>query len=254
MIRPVSRRLAFPLLALLLLAFSSSASAASRPTLAVLGIPRGTIAGQSMPYTETNSVVQLGVGYAGRLPTGSKLQLLVKVNSISPYKARKTKLALAGGHAKIHVIQGGLGGPFKYEIALVSGSRRLSTSKPVTIYWTHPPGGIFALNGGGGSAYTSLMVSSESCEPVGACKGASGSGVQEFARAASGTSPIPPGWSVTLIFNGQQICTTTTIDGECGAQITYPTVSAPTTIALTAELTSPKGAIKSATLLITDYP
>ncbi len=124
----------------------------------------------------------------------------------------------------------------------------------MTIYWTHPPDGIFALNGGGGSAYTSLTIPSENCEPVGACKNDSGSGVQEFARAVSGTSPIPPGWRVTLLFNGQQICTTTAINGECGTQITYPTVSAPTNIPLTAEAISPKGAVKSATLLVTVYP
>jgi hypothetical protein len=254
MIGAVNRRCASLLIPIALLAFASSASAASRPTLSVLGIPNGIIAGKSMPYTETNSVVQLGVGYSGRLPAGTKLQLLVKVNSVTPYRATKTKVTLSGGHGKVHVTQGGLGGPYKYEIALVSGSRRLATSKPVTIYWTHPPGGIFALNGGGGSAYTSLTISSENCEPVGACKDDSGSGVQEFARAVSGTSPIPPGWSVTLIFNGQQMCTTTAINGECGVQITYPTVSAATNIPLTAEAASPKGVVKSATLLVTVYP
>lgn len=237
-----------------LLALCGSASAASRPTLSVLGVPHGTIAGQSLPYTETGSVVQLGVGYGGRLPAGSKLQLLVKVNSISPYKPTKTKVTLVGGHGKIHVSQGGLGGPFKYEIALVSGSRRLAVSKPVTIYWTHPPGGVFAIDGGGGSAYTSLTVPSENCEVIGACKGDSASGVQEFATANSGTAPIPLGWSVTLLFNGQQVCTTTDINGECGAQITYPTVSAPTAMTLTGEVTSPKGAVTSATLSLTVYP
>jgi hypothetical protein len=250
----VNRLGAFLLAFLVTLAFASSASAAARPTLSVLGIPSGIIGGKSTPYTETNSVVQLGVGYGGHLPAGTKLQLLVKVNSVTPYKATRTKVTLSGGHGKVHVTQGGIGGPFKYEIALVSGSRRLATSKPVTIYWTRPPGGIFALNGGGGSAYTSLTVSSENCEPVGACKDDSASGVQEFARAVSGTAPIPPGWSVTLLFNGQQMCTTTAIDGECGVQITYPTVSAPTNIPLTAELTSAKGAVKSATLLLTVYP
>lgn len=44
------------------------------------------------------------------------------------------------------------------------------------------------------------------------------------------------------------------INGECGALITYPTVSAATNIPLTAEATSPKGVVKSATLLVTVYP
>jgi hypothetical protein len=254
MISPVIRRAICLLLPVVLLALCSSASAASRPTLAVLGIPHGTIAGQSLPYTETDSVAQLRVGYAGRLPAGANLRLLVKVNSVTPYKATKAKITLSGGHSSVHVTEGGIGGPFKYEIALVSGSRRVSVSKPVTIYWTRPPGGIFAINGGGGSAYTSLTVASENCQAVGACKDDSASGVQEYATANSGTAPIPPGWSVTLIFNGQQECTTTSIDGVCGAQITFPTVTTATAMPLTAELTSPKGTVTSATLLLTVYP
>ena len=232
----------------------ASASAASRPSLAVLGLPHGAIGGGSLPYTETDSVVQLSVGYSSHLPSGAKLRLLVKVNSVTPYKATATKITLSGGHAKVHVSQGGIGGPFKYEIAVMSGSRRLATSKPVTIYWTRPPGGVFAIGGGGESAYTSLTVASETCEVVGKCKGDAGSGEQAFIRAVSGTSPMPPGWSVTLLFNGQQICTTTAINGECGAQVTYPTVSAETAVPLTAEVISPKGAITSATLLTTVYP
>ncbi len=47
------------------------------------------------------------VGYSGRIPAGAKLQLLVKLNSVSPYKATKTKVTLSGGHGKIHATQGG---------------------------------------------------------------------------------------------------------------------------------------------------
>ena len=240
--------------ALLALASASTAAAAARPTLAVLGLPHGAIGGKSLPYSETDSLVQLGVGYSARLPSGAKLQLLVKVNSVTPFKPVKTKVTLVAGRAKVHVNQGGIGGPFEYEIAVVAGPRRLAVSKPVTIYWTRPPGGIFAMGGGGESAYTSLTVASENCQTVGACKGDASSGEQTFASATSGTAPIPPGWSVTLLFNGQQICTTTAINGECGAQITFPTVSGPTAIPLTAEAISPKGAITSATLLLTVYP
>jgi len=238
------------------LAFSASASAATRPTVAVVGIPHGVIAGESLPYTQTNSTVELSVAYGGRLPGGAKLELLVKPNSVSPFSVSRTPVRLSGGRAKLHVTLGGVGGPVEYEVSVVSGRRRLITSKPVTIYWAQPPGGIFVMSSSE-SAYTSRTNASESCAgaaPTGArCKGDAGPGQSGQISAEAGSTPMPPGWSVTLIFNGQQECTTTEINGQCEVSVTFPTVTATTVVPITAELTSPQGAVTSATLLVTIY-
>jgi hypothetical protein len=252
---PVKRLALFVSLLAASLTLSASASAATRPTLAVVGSPLGAIGGGTLPYAETGKPVQLSVAYRGRLAAGEKLELLVKTNSVTPFKATKTQVHLAGGHATLHVSESGIGGPFKFEIAVASGARRLATSKPVTVYWTRPPGGIFAEDSGE-SAYTSATVPSESCSPpaTSRCKGDAGSGQSVFMSATSGTSPIPPGWSVVLLLNGQQVCSTTDINGECGAELSFPTVSATTVVPLTAEAISPQGAILSATLLVTVFP
>ncbi len=71
----------------------------------------------------------------------------------------------------------------------------------------------------------------------------------------SGTSPVAPGWSLTLTFKGQTICTSTSaIDPRCEGEVTFPTVSGETVIPLTATLTSPQGHAIVTTRLITVYP
>jgi archaellum component FlaF (FlaF/FlaG flagellin family) len=70
----------------------------------------------------------------------------------------------------------------------------------------------------------------------------------------SGTSPVPPGWSLTLTFNGQTVCTSSSIEARCEGEVTFPTVSGETVVPLTATLTSPQGHAIVATRLITVYP
>ncbi len=167
------RRLAATIaLAGALAGISTAASAATRPTLETAGIPSGVIVGHSMPYIETKTVGHLRAGYHGHLPAGAKLQLLVK-RSGGAFRALPTKVRLSGSHATIAITERGIGGPVGYEVALVSGNRRLAISKAVSVYWTRPPGGIFVLGAtGGGSAYTSLTVASESCaSEAPSCKG-----------------------------------------------------------------------------------
>jgi hypothetical protein len=233
------------------MAFASSAAAASRPTVAVVGLPIGKIVGKSMPYTETKTIAQLSVAYKGSLPHGAKLQLLVKANSISPYKPSKTPVRLSGGHAKVHVSEPGIGGPVLYKVAVLAGRRQLSVSKAVTIYWAQPPGGVF-VSDGSESAYTSLRVAGENCES--GCKGDAGSGEGGFFTAYSGNSPMPSGWTVTLLLNGQVECTTKDIEGNCGMELAFPTVSAATVVPLVGEVTSPTGKVTKAMLLVTVYP
>jgi hypothetical protein len=246
------RRLSVCLLVLTAyLALAAVASAASRPSVSVVGLPIGKIVGQSMPYTETKTTAELSVAYSGSLPHGAKLQLLVKANSISPYKSSKTPVRLSGGHAKVHVSEQGIGGPVLYKVAVVSGRRQLSVSKAATIYWAQPPGGVF-VSDGSESAYTSLRVPSESCES--GCKGDAGSEEGGFFSAYSGNSPMPAGWTVTLIFNGTVECTTKDIEGNCSAQLAFPAVSSATVVPLVGEVTSPTGKVTKATLLVTVYP
>lgn len=233
------------------LALAASASADSRPSVVVVGLPIGKIVGKSMPYAETKTIAELSIAYKGSLPHGAKLQLLVKANSVTPYKPSKTPVRLSGGHAKVHVTEPGIGGPVLYKVAVVSGRQQLSVSKPATIYWAQPPGGVF-VSDGGESAYTSLHVPSENCES--GCKGDAGSGQGGFFSAYSGNSPMPAGWTVTLIFNGQVVCSTKDIEGNCGMEMAFPEVSATTVIPLVGEVTSPTGKITKATLLVTVYP
>ncbi|HEX4467266.1 MAG TPA: hypothetical protein VH025_08755 [Solirubrobacteraceae bacterium] len=235
------------------LACAPDALAAARPSLALVGVPTGLIGGTHTPYAETNSSVELDVGYSGRLSGGAKLVLLEKTNSVTPFKATRAKIKLAGGRAKLHVAQGGIGGPYKYEIAVVSGARRLATSKAASIYWTRPPGGIF-VSDGDESAYTSLTVASENCEPIGKCTGDAASGESIFLHAYSGTAPIPPGWRITLLLDGSQMCTTTSIEGACQAPYAFPQVSSATPVQVTAEAISPTGTVRSATIVFTDFP
>jgi hypothetical protein len=230
----------------------ASSLAAARPSLSAPGVPVGKIVGAASPYVETSTTVDLAVTYAGSLAHGSKLQLLVRAPGSTIYKATKIKIVLRGGRAKVPVTEHGIGGPYKYEVAVVAGSRRLALSKPFNLYWAQPPGGLFVLTTGE-SAYTSLTRSTESCEVVGKCKGDIAPG-SSLLRAAAGNTPMPATWTVTLIYNGAQLCTTKDIGGECNATVTFPEVSAATQIPITAELTSPTGKITSATLLVTEFP
>jgi hypothetical protein len=230
---------------------TASASAASRPSLAVVGLPIGKIVGRSMPYTETKTTAQLSVAYAASLPRGAKLQLLVKANSISPYKPSRTPVRLSAGRAKVHVTEQGIGGPVLYKVAVVSGRRQLSVSKAVTIYWAQPPGGVF-VEDGGEHAYTSLTVPSENCES--GCKGDAGSEQSGFFTAFSGNSPMPAGWTVTMLLSGQVECTTKDIEGRCGLELSFPAVTATTVVPLVGEVTSPTGKVTKATLLVTVFP
>lgn len=231
--------------------FAATASAATRPSVTVVGLPIGKIAGKSLPYTETNTLAELSVTYKASLPHGAKLQLLVKANSISPYKPSKTPVRLVGEHAKVHVTEPGIGGPVFYKVAVVSGHQQLAVSKPVIVYWAKPPGGVF-VSDGSESAYTSLTVPSENCEA--GCKGDAGSGQGGYFSAYSGTSPMPIGWTVSLIFNGTVECTTKDIEGNCGMELAFPTVTATTMIPLVGQVTSPTGKATKATLLVTVYP
>jgi hypothetical protein len=240
-----------PIVVLILLALPASALGASAPTLSLINVPVGVIVGHPSPYTENTSTVQMSVGYSGHLAKGSKLVLLVKPSG-SSYKASKTKITLHGGHAKISVKQGGLGGPFKYKVAVMSGNRTLSVSKAIPLYWAPPPGGVFLL--ASESAYTSRTQPTENCEGVGKCKGDASSEQGDLLRAAAGNTPMPAGWTVTLLYNGQVECTTKDINGECSAPITYPKVTAATQVTETAEITSPTGVVTSATLTLTIFP
>ncbi|HEV7941932.1 MAG TPA: hypothetical protein VGP17_03920 [Solirubrobacteraceae bacterium] len=247
----MSRRsvcLAVPVACLLV---AASASAASPPSVAVVGLPIGKIVGKSMPYTETKTIAELSVVYKGSLPHGAKLQLLVKANSISPYKPSKTPVRLSGGHANVHVTEPGIGGPVLYKVALVSGRQQLSVSKAATIYWAQPPGGVF-VSDGSESAYTSLRVPSENCES--GCKGDAGSEEGGFFSAYAGNSPMPAGWTVTLLLNGTVECSTKDIEGNCGMELAFPMVTAATVVPLVGEVTSPSGKVTKATLLVTVYP
>jgi hypothetical protein len=249
--RAMRPRHLIPAALLVMFALPASALGASAPTLSLINVPVGVIVGHPSPYTENTSTVQMSIGYSGHLAKGSKLVLLVKPSG-SSYKASKTKITLHGGHAKISVKQGGLGGPFKYKVAVMSGSRTLSVSKPVPLYWAPPPAGVFVL--GEESAYTSRIHPSESCEGAGKCKGDGASEENDLVRAAAGNTPMPAGWTVTLLYNGQQVCTTKDINGECSAPIQYPKVTAATEVTETAELTSPTGVVTSATLTLTIFP
>jgi hypothetical protein len=233
------------------LALPAAAMGASAPTLSLINVPVGVIVGARSPYTETNGTVQMSIGYSGHLAKGSKLVLLIKPPA-HPYKASKTKITLNGGHAKVSVKQSGIGGPYKYKVAVMSGSRTLGISKPVSLYWAQPPAGVFVL--GEESAYTSRIHPSESCEGTGKCKGDGSSEQTDLVRAAAGNTPMPAGWTVTLLYNGQQVCTTKDIDGECSAAIAYPKVTAPTEVTETAEIISPAGVVTSATLTLTIFP
>ncbi len=234
---------------------STAASAATRPTLETVGMPSGLIGGRSTPYIEAKTVGHLRAGYKGRLPAGAKLQLLAKRPAES-FRALRTPVRLSGGHATVAITEPGIGGPVGYELALVSGNRRLAVSKAVSVYWTPLPGGIFVLGAsGGGSAYTSRTVASESCaSPSPHCSDDSSSGQSFLYAARSGTAPMPPGWSVALLYNGVQLCTSKSIEGECSAQITFPTVaSGSTQVVVTAEVISPHGVTTTANLYVTVF-
>jgi hypothetical protein len=254
----MKRRLATAVVLLLCGAAPASASAATpRPSLAVVGIPSGVIVGKLMPYTQLGSSVELSIAYPGRLPGGAKLELLQKRYSISAFVATRTAIRLAGGRARVHVTLATIGGPVSYEVAVVSGGKRLSTSRAVTVYWAPPPGGVFVFSGSQ-SAYTSVSNAAESCagsaptRPV--CKGSESSGQTEQLSAEAGNTPLPPGWKVTLLLNGVQECTTESIEGKCEVTAALPSVGAATVVPVTAEIISPQGSITSATLLVTVYP
>ncbi len=258
MIRPMLRRGACLSLAAAFLACASSAAAATRPTLSVLGLTNGLIAGQTLPYAETGGLAELGIVYSGHLPGGAKLTLFEKDPGSSAFKASRIPVRLSGSRAKVHVTFTHVGGPVSYKVAVVSGGRQLSASKAVTIYWAQLPGGVFVELQGDYAAYTSRTNASESCSaPTAAstlCKGDSSSGATGRISAFSGTYPVPPGWSVTLFFNGQQECASNAIDPRCEVEVTFPTVTATTVVPLTAKLTSPHGETITATKLVTVYP
>ncbi|HEY1690234.1 MAG TPA: hypothetical protein VGF95_15370 [Solirubrobacteraceae bacterium] len=230
---------------------ASSAVAASRPSLAPVGLPIGKIVSQRLPYTEAGGTAELSVTYKGSLPHGAKLQLLVKKTSVSPYKPSKTPVKLVGGHAKVHVTEKPPGGPILYEVAVISGNKQLSVSKPATIYWAQPPGGIFVTDGSE-FAYTSLKVAHENCES--GCKGDASAGEDGTFSVYSGSFPMPPGWKETLIYNGEVECTTESIEGKCSKPLAFPAVTAETVVPIVGELTSPTGKVTKATLLVTVYP
>jgi hypothetical protein len=228
-----------------------SAAAVAKPALSVTGLPIGKIGGANSPYTETGSIVYLHLSYKGALPKGAKLELLVRKSYTSPWVASKTPIKLAGGSAKIKVTSSGIGGPYAYEVAVVAGKTRLAISKPVGIYWAQPPAGVFGSDEYE-SAYTSVHAATQNCEA--GCKGDASSGSSTEAYAQVGPTPMPQGWTVTLLFNGEVICSTKDIEGRCSEDITFPTVTTETVVPLVGEMTSPTGKVTKATLLVTVYP
>jgi len=258
MIPPMKRLAPCLTVAVAFLALASSAAAASRPTLSVLGLTNGLIAGKTLPYIETGGLAELGIGYGGHLAAGAKLVLLEKDPGAVGFKKDKTPVRLSGSRAKVKVTFTHLGGPVSYEVAVLSGARQLSVSKAVTIYWTELPGGVFVELQGDYAAYTSRTVASENCSaPTAAstlCKGDASSNETNRISAFAGTYPVPPGWSVALFYNGQQQCTSSEIDARCETEITFPSVTAATVIPLTAKLTSPHGEVIIATKLVTVFP
>jgi hypothetical protein len=238
------------------LLLASSALAATRPTVSAPGLAIGPIGGQNLPYVELGSSVQLSIAYSGHLSGGSHLVLMEK-DPGKQYRTLKTKLS--GTHPKVHVTFNDVGGPVSYKVAVLSGHSQLSTSKPLTVYWAQPPGGVFAELSGDYASYTSSTKPSESCAaPTAAstlCKGDASSGESDRVSGESGTSPVAPGWNLILTFNGQTICSSTSpIDPRCEGEVTFPTVSGETVVPLTATLTSPQGHAIVATRLITVYP
>jgi hypothetical protein len=234
-----------------LMALPASAVAAGAPELSLVNVPVGVIVGVQTPYTETDSTVQMSIAYGGHLANGSRLVLLVKAPGRA-YKAQKTKIVLHAGHAKVSLKEGGIGGPFYYRVAVVAGAKTLSSSKPLLLYWAQPPAGVFVI--GEGSAYTSRVHPSENCEGVGKCPDDGSSEQSQIVRAVAANTPLPAGWTVTLLYNGQVECTTKDINGECSAPVAYPKVTAATQVTLTGEITSPLGVVTSATETVTVFP
>jgi hypothetical protein len=236
---------------------ASSAAAAARPTVAPVGLAEGLVAGQKMPYLEAGGLAELSIGYAGKLPGGAKLELLQKLPDRG-YKASKVKIHLVGGRAKVKVTYGGIGGPVSYKVVVVSGSRQLAVSHPLTVYYTQLPGGVFAEMQGAYASYTSRTNASETCANPAPqktlCDASASGGETDTVAGFSGTYPVPPGWSLTLTFNGEQECTSDEIDPHCEVQVTFPEVSAETLVDITATLTSPRGERIVATRVITVYP
>jgi hypothetical protein len=239
------------LAAALTLASPATAATASKPSVSVHGLPVGKIGGQAMPYTETGATAELTVSYKGSLPRGAKLQLLIRKSFTSPYEASKAPIKLVGGSAKVKVSSSGIGGPYSYEVAVVSGSRRLSLSKPAALYWAQPPGGVFVM-AGSESAFTSTHVAKENCEA--GCKGVASSGENDEFSALAGNSPMPQGWTVTLVFDGEVECTTKEIEGRCAKALAFPEVTAETVVPVEGRITSPLGKTYVAKLLVTVYP
>lgn len=238
-------------LPLVLASAPAAAAAAAKPVLSVSGLPTGPIGGVTMPYTETGSIVDLHLSYKASLPKGAKLELYVRKSYTAPWVASKTPIKLAGGSAKIKVSSTGTGGPYSYEVAVVSGKTRLVTSKAIGLYWAQPPDGIF-VEAGSESAFTKIGSTKEDCEA--GCAGVGNPEETVEAAALAGLSPMPDGWTVTLVYKGEAVCTTKAITGECRGHITYPAVSAETKVPVTGEISSPSGKVTKATLLVTLYP
>ena len=176
----------------------------------------------------------------------------------SSFKLSKATIRLSGGHAKLHVTFNDIGGPVVYELAVVSHGRHLAVSRPVTVYYAQTPGGVFAELQGSYASYTSLTHASENCSAPSAstplCRADASGGETSRVAGFSGTFPVPPGWKVTLTFNGQPVCSSEAIEARCEGQVTFPEVSAETVIDLTATLISSHGADTVATRAITVYP
>jgi hypothetical protein len=250
------RRALVPLTIVAAFLVCTSSALAARPTVAAPGLTIGPIGGQNLPYVELGSSVQLSIAYAGHLSGGQRLVLMEK-DPGKPYRTLKTKLR--GTHPKVQVTFDNLGGPVSYKVAVLSGHSQLATSKPLTVYWAQPPGGVFAELQGDYASYTSSTNPSESCAaPTAAstlCKGDASSGETSRVSGQSGTSPVAPGWNLTLTFNGRAVCSSSSsIDPRCEGEVTFPTVSGETVVPLTATLTSPQGRAIVATRLITVYP
>jgi hypothetical protein len=239
------------------LALASPGMASPRPSLAVVGLPTGVVAGQHLPYTEVGGQVELSAVYAGRLPAGGKLGLLVK-DPGHAFKLSRTPIRLSAGHARLHVTFNEVGGPVSYELALLLRGAVTPKSRPVTVYYAQLPGGVFAETQGSYASFTSRTNASESCAaPTAAshlCNADGSSGEVQRVGGFSATSPVPPGWKLTLSFQGQTLCTSESIEARCESEVTFPTVAAATTVELTATLTSPHGQVLTATRLITVYP
>lgn len=242
------------------------ASAASRPTLAVVGQPLATGTGMAgETYAQTGLPVELRIAYRGSLPNGAKLQLRSQAKYLAPYVASHVRVKLHGGRATLHVtvtaaMEAAAGSAVRsYEIAAVSHGHVLATSTAVSVFWAVPPPAVEVLEGSSGGQFatatttTGVVTCGFGSSSASACQDTAAYPGEVFFSAEVTAPDLPPMWTVKLLFNGQAVCTNTTLQGTCSGMITVPAnapVGQPNP--LTADLVSPQGKTTAATINITN--